>query len=198
MTSVLAAASFVVAMLVARPAGAAARLRRSSPDVRADEGGHARSGPRWRRARSPAEDGQASEPLPGPLLLDLTAAVLASGSSPDGAVRAVGAVLAARGDPRGSRLLARSVDLTRAPEAADPEPVLDALTEALRLAVLSGLPPAELVRRAAVEERRRGAATRRAAMRRLEVLLVLPVGLCLLPAFVLLGIAPIVIDLLAG
>ena len=33
---------------------------------------------------------------------------------------------------------------------------------------------------------------------RLEVLLVLPVGLCLLPAFVLLGIAPTVIDLLSG
>jgi tight adherence protein B len=66
------------------------------------------------------------------------------------------------------------------------------------MAVSAGLPPAALVRRAAVEERRRAAAVRQRAVRRLEVLMVLPVGLCLLPAFVLLGIVPVIVDLLTG
>jgi tight adherence protein B len=75
---------------------------------------------------------------------------------------------------------------------------LQVLEDAVRLAVTAGLPPAALVRRAAAEERRRAAAVRQRAIRRLEVLLVLPVGLCLLPAFVLLGIVPVVVDLLLG
>jgi hypothetical protein len=75
---------------------------------------------------------------------------------------------------------------------------LEVLDEVVRMAAVAGLPPAALVRRAAVEERRRMASTRQRATRRLEVLLTLPIGLCLLPAFVLLGIVPVVVDLLSG
>jgi hypothetical protein len=75
---------------------------------------------------------------------------------------------------------------------------LAVLGEVVRMAAVAGLPPAALVRRAAVEERRRMASTRQRATRRLEVLLTLPIGLCLLPAFVLLGIVPVVVDLLSG
>ena len=100
--------------------------------------------------------------------------------------------------PRGGdRLMTRA---RRQRGAADPtdDVGLDVLRDAVRLAASAGLPPAALVRRAAAEERRRASAARQRAIRRLEVLLVLPVGLCLLPAFVLLGIVPVIVDLLVG
>ena len=78
------------------------------------------------------------------------------------------------------------------------DPALAVLRDAVRMAALAGLPPAALVRRAAAEDRRRVGAVRRRAIRRLEVMLVLPVGLCLLPAFVFLGVIPVVIDLFGG
>lgn len=87
----------------------------------------------------------------------------------------------------------------RSPSASGAtDPALTVLREAVRVAALAGLPPAALIRRAASEERRRLGAARRRAIRRLEVILVLPVGLCLLPAFVLLGVVPVVIDLFSG
>ncbi len=70
--------------------------------------------------------------------------------------------------------------------------------ESLWLAARSGLPPTTLIRRSAVEERRRQTAAQLRAVRRLEVLLVVPAGLCLLPAFILLGVAPLVLDLVLG
>nr|WP_269327108.1 type II secretion system F family protein [Kineosporia mesophila] len=141
--------------------------------------------------------------MPGPLVLDLIAALVESGAPPAAALRGAGAVLAELGDPRGEKLL-RLSDLVTGPipepEPGSPEPdgVTAALTEALTLAARSGLPPSALIRRAATEERRRQATARAAAIHRLEVLLVIPGAVCLLPAFVLLGIAPLVIRLVAG
>ena len=100
-----------------------------------------------------------------------------------------------RGEPRRRLTSARR---QRAAADATDDAGLDVLRDAVRLAASAGLPPAALVRRAAAEERRRAAAVRQRAIRRLEVLLVLPVGLCLLPAFVLLGIVPVIVDLLTG
>jgi tight adherence protein B len=54
------------------------------------------------------------------------------------------------------------------------------------------------VRRAAEQERRRQISAQLKAIRRLEVMLVIPGGLCLLPAFVLLGIVPLVLQLIFG
>lgn len=141
--------------------------------------------------------------LPGPLLLELVAALLESGAPPPVAVRTIGGVLSAEADPRGAVLLTLAVHLEHGgPVPVDAhlhgDPGLAALVEAMQMAVSAGLPPAVLVRRAAAEERRRLSSAQRRAVRRLEILLVLPVGLCLLPAFVLLGIAPMVIDLLGG
>ena len=52
------------------------------------------------------------------------------------------------------------------------------------------------LRAAAEDQRRERASAQAVAVRRLAVLLVLPTGLCLLPAFLLLGVVPLVIDLL--
>jgi len=158
-------------------------------------------------------------PMPGPLVLDLVAAVLEGGAAPHSALQAVGAALAAVGDPQGDELLLRAVRISH-PAAIDAaaspagsesvqgarprgpgipaSSLLPALEEALSLAARAGLPPTALIRRAAAEERRRQLSAQLRAIRRLEVLLVIPAGLCLLPAFVLLGIVPLVIRLITG
>jgi hypothetical protein len=71
-----------------------------------------------------------------------------------------------------------------------------ALDEVLLLARDSGLAVAPLLTATAAEERRRHAAEARVAAARLGVRVVLPTGLCLLPAFVLLAIVPLVLALL--
>jgi hypothetical protein len=175
--------------------------------------------------------------LPGPLVLDLIAALVQSGAPPPAALRAVGAALQAVGDSRGADLLSASARVSRpgstagaafvvesmtkvvpavgfwvgrpgsageaaaegsAGRQAGPDRLTEVVEEALGLAARSGLPPTALIRRSATEERRRQAAAQMRAVRRLEVLLVVPAGLCLLPAFVLLGIVPVVLDLILG
>jgi len=80
----------------------------------------------------------------------------------------------------------------RTPERLGP------LAEALAAAWVHGSAPGpELRARAAAirRERRRGA---RSAAGRLGVHLVLPLGLCFLPAFVLLGLVPVLVSLTRG
>lgn len=72
----------------------------------------------------------------------------------------------------------------------------DPILEALDLATGTGIAPAALVRAAAAEHRRREAAAHAAAASRLGVMAVLPMGLCLLPAFVLLTVVPLVLGLI--
>jgi hypothetical protein len=170
--------------------------------------------PLQRPARHPVRNGRrlvpraslrtaSGEPLPGPLVLDLVAAVLAGGASPTAALRVVGGALSRTGDPAGRRLELLAAELMHPstddkvyPPSADDWVAV--LREELVLAVRSGLPPTALLRRAAEERRRRTAAAQRRAVQRLEVLLVVPTGTCLLPAFVLLGIVPVVLGLLRG
>jgi len=72
------------------------------------------------------------------------------------------------------------------------------LADALESAWQSGVAPG-LVLRARADQLRRERRTRtREAAARLGVHLVLPLGLCFLPAFVLLGLVPLVISLAGG
>lgn len=139
--------------------------------------------------------------LPGPLVLDLVAALVESGAPPTSALRDTGAVLADRGDPRGARLL-RLADLIGATTELSAQGHEDrttmALAEALSLAGRSGLPPSALIRSAAEGERRQRKTDLGKTIRRTEVLLVIPGAVCLLPAFVLLGMAPVAIRLMTG
>ncbi|WP_395243836.1 type II secretion system F family protein [Agromyces sp. MMS24-K17] len=70
--------------------------------------------------------------------------------------------------------------------------------EVIHLAAEAGAPVADLLR--AEARRRRRAARSEAAMRaaRLSVRLMLPLGACVLPAFVLLGVAPLMISVVVG
>lgn len=147
------------------------------------------------------------------LLLDLLAAMLDAGVSIDAALAllaglhpdAVGAaldrVVAARrlgadwptaiamADGTASSLRAGS-------QSREALAALGPLLEAVVFAATTGTPSAELLRSRAGElrGRRRRETERRAAS--LGVRLVLPLGLCQLPAFICLGIAPVVVALL--
>jgi len=82
------------------------------------------------------------------------------------------------------------------PSAGGAEALIGGVVGALLLAARSGLPPADVVRECAHTARRSRAEHTSRRLGRLPVLLVLPLGLCLLPASALLGIAPVVLGLL--
>lgn len=130
-----------------------------------------------------------------PMALDLVAAVLAVGRSPQDAVRIVAAHTP---PPLGSELtaLAHRVRLASDPAAAwrslDGGP-LEPVGRAVARSEASGAAIVPLVRDAADELRRRAAAERRELVGRVAVRTAAPLGLCLLPAFVLVGVAPTVI-----
>ncbi|WP_123702367.1 hypothetical protein [Curtobacterium sp. PhB130] len=72
------------------------------------------------------------------------------------------------------------------------------LAETLGLARRAGVPAAALLRAAAEDLRDDDAADALAAAERLGVRLVVPLGVCVLPAFVLVGVVPVVIGILSS
>jgi pilus assembly protein TadC len=163
---------------------------------------------RWRRrARAAAGVASSSEAAHAqalrqlPLVADLLAACIAAGADPVRAARAVGESL---GGPVGEVLArgAAQVRLGGEPRAAWRQlasvPGAGALAGLLERAGDSGAPAAEPVARLAAEARaERGRATA-AVARRAAVLITAPVGLCFLPAFVAIGVLPVVIGVAGG
>jgi Flp pilus assembly protein TadB len=134
-----------------------------------------------------------------PLVADLLAATLAAGVPVEQSLpviaRAVG------GPAEGSLLLVhRRTQLGEAPESAwavlDQRPGLGAIARSVSRSSRTGAPLAALLSAAAVDLRAEAAAVSRAEVRSTSVRAVLPLGLCLLPAFALLGIVPVVGGLL--
>ncbi|MDM7888744.1 type II secretion system F family protein [Curtobacterium sp. RHCJP20] len=72
------------------------------------------------------------------------------------------------------------------------------LDEVLALSRRAGVPAAALLRAAAEDLRDDAAAAGLAAAERLAVRLVLPLGVCVLPAFVLVGVVPVVAGVLSS
>lgn len=137
------------------------------------------------------------------VVLDLLAAALGAGS---GVPRALGAVGQAAGGRHGDALRRAGDALVLGARwdrawAGAPEP-LGPVAEALRGAWVDGAPPGAALRAAGQELRRQRSANARTAAGRLGVRLVLPLGCCYLPAFVLVGLVPVLlalgIDLLGG
>ncbi|MBQ0848178.1 type II secretion system F family protein [Streptomyces sp. NPDC057620] len=136
-----------------------------------------------------------------PLAADLLAACIAAGASPVMAARAVGEALEG---PVGARLARGAAEIRLGGEPAEAWHALAALPGARGLARLlerageSGVPAAVPVARVASEARaeRGRAATARA--RRAGVLITAPVGLCFLPAFIAIGVLPVVLGLASG
>lgn len=181
-------------------------------------GGRAHGRDRWRvagrrdgpvaagRRRLPGatpRGGRALDPMPpeaaAAVVIDLLAAACATGVPVPRALEAVGHAI---GGSRGA-------DLNRAAGAlawgapwrdawAGCEQVLLPVAEALRPSWEDGAPPAGPLAAAAEQERRDHHSRALEAASRLGVRLVLPLGLCYLPAFVLVGLVPVLVSLAAG
>ncbi|GGO55224.1 hypothetical protein GCM10012287_45990 [Streptomyces daqingensis] len=133
-----------------------------------------------------------------PLAAELLAACLAAGSAPDRAADAVGRSM---GGPLGARLTRAATELHLGAEPAavwgrfGTLPGGATFVRSMERAGSGGVPAAESVTRLAAELRAtasRAAATR---ARRAAVLVTGPLGLCFLPAFLAVGVAPVVIGL---
>ena len=69
---------------------------------------------------------------------------------------------------------------------------------AIRVASAAGAPVAELLRSEAEEARRSALADAAERVERLSVTLMLPLGVCVLPAFMLLGVVPMIVGIIAS
>ncbi|MFF0225765.1 type II secretion system F family protein [Streptomyces sp. NPDC004629] len=160
---------------------------------------------RWRRrqrAAGGAEKADAAEAARQlPLAADLLAACIAAGAGPVIAAQAVGEALAG---PVGEGLARGAAEMRLGGEPAEAWRRLAALPGARPLARLleradeSGLPAAGPVARLATDARAQWARTATARARRAAVMVTAPVGLCFLPAFVTVGVLPVVIGLAGG
>ncbi|MFI6337860.1 type II secretion system F family protein [Streptomyces sp. NPDC050535] len=159
---------------------------------------------RWRQRRGagPAEEyDQARAARQLPLAADLLAACIAAGAGPVVAAQAVGEAL---GGPVGERLArgAAEVRLGSEPAAAWRKvasiPGAGPLARLLERAGESGVPAAVPVGRLAAEARAEWGRTATARARRAAVMVTAPVGLCFLPAFLAIGVLPVVIGLAGG
>ncbi|GHD85733.1 type II secretion system F family protein [Streptomyces naganishii] len=136
-----------------------------------------------------------------PLAADLLAACIAAGAGPVIAAQAVGDAL---DGPVGQALARGAAEVRLGGRPADAWRRLAAIPGAAALARLleradeSGLPAAGPAARLAADVRADRARTATARARRAAVLVSAPVGLCFLPAFVAVGVLPVVIGLAGG
>lgn len=161
------------------------------------------AGPRVIRRLEPRSERRHRERLLAdlPLALDLLASCLAGGAPLAAAARAVAAALPG---PIGARLaaVAAGLDVGSPPAeawsllgGAQRDDPLGPAARALGRAAEGGAPVAAAVSRLAADARADAAARAEEAARRVGVLAVAPLGLCFLPAFVLLGVVPVVVGL---
>ncbi|ROS76576.1 type II secretion system F family protein [Cellulomonas sp. PhB143] len=141
----------------------------------------------------------AAAPVDLTVLLELLGAAVHAGA---GVPRALGAVGAAVGGPDGTAMVRAGRALVlgaRWDDAWDGAPErLEVVAEPLRATWESGSAPAGALHVALTELRREVRARAQRAAGRLGVRLVVPLGLCFLPAFVLIGIVPVLISLGSG
>ncbi|MFF5255594.1 type II secretion system F family protein [Streptomyces leeuwenhoekii] len=136
-----------------------------------------------------------------PLAADLLAACIAAGAGPVVAARAVGEAL---GGPVGDALARGAAEVRLGGEPGEAWRRLAALPGAgplarlLERADVSGLPAAGPVGRLAADARADRARAATARARRAAVAVTAPVGLCFLPAFIAIGVLPVVIGLADG
>jgi pilus assembly protein TadC len=213
MTAQLLAMLLVAAALVMAPGPAGprsrlqSRLRRPVTATRADPAsgthwmiGHGvtRRGDTWWARRSATTD---VEPLALAGAWELLAACLRAGMPVPVAVRAVAEGLDAPAGPalrRTAALLALGADPTQAWQPALECTATARLAKAARRSGRSGTALAESLTRLAAEVRAGAREQSEARAQRAGVLIAAPLGLCFLPAFLAIGVVPVLIGLAAG
>ncbi|KPC66068.1 type II secretion system F family protein [Streptomyces chattanoogensis] len=132
---------------------------------------------------------------------DLLAATLASGAGPREAAEAVGRSLDGTVAER-LRQVAAELRLGGEPAVVWPRlaalPGAGGLARCMERAGISGVPAVEPVARIAAELRAEHGRAAAARARRAGVLVTLPLSACFLPAFLTLGVAPVLIGLAGG
>ncbi len=152
-------------------------------------------------ARAQTARGGPRRHAPLPLAADRLAACVSAGAGPREAAEAVGDSL---GGPVGERLARTAAELRLGGEPADAWGRLGAipgaagLARCLERAGATGAPAADPVSRLAEGLRTERAREAAARAQRAGVLMVGPVGLCFLPAFLVVGVVPVVIGLASG
>jgi len=130
------------------------------------------------------------------VLLDLLGAACSAGASIPGALAVVGA---AAGGARGPTLTRVAAALALGGSWAEAwsgaEPALEPVASALQPSWQDGVAPAGSLRAVAATLRRERRTRALEAAGRLGVRLVLPLGLCHLPAFVLVGLVPVLVSM---
>lgn len=133
-----------------------------------------------------------------PLAADLLAACIAVGAGPREAAEEVGESI---GGPVGDRLARTAAEIRLGGEPAEAWgrfaeiPGAGPLARCLHRAGSTGAPAAEPVARLAESMRTERAAAAVARAHRAGVLITAPVGLCFLPAFLMVGVVPVIIGL---
>lgn len=159
----------------------------------------------WRtlRAREPTAARRHREQVSGalPHVVDLLAVALASGASPGAALATVAAAV---GPPVARELravehgLALGRDPVRVWKEAAAVPGLEALGHAMVRAVDTGASVADALHRLAEDLHAAERLTAETRARSVGVRVAAPLGLCLLPAFVLVGVVPLVAGTVAA
>lgn len=147
------------------------------------------------RARSRRRDRGGQVGVDAAVALDILAAAISAGASVPTALAALGASM----PPAQGLVLRRAaavLELGGDWEAAWAEAggEFAPVARALQPAWVDGVAPEELLAQAAASIRARRLDAAKDAAARLGVRLVLPMGACLLPAFVLLGIVPVLLS----
>lgn len=164
---------------------------------------------RWQRARLGQAPRAAAEAAATaaestrqlPLAADLLAACISAGAGPREAAEAVGESL---GGPVGEQLARTAAEIRLGGDPAvawgrfGAIPGAAALARCLDRAGSTGAPAAESVARLAAVMRAERTSAAVARAQRAAVLITAPLGLCFLPAFLTVGVAPVVIGLAGG
>ncbi|MDF4254277.1 type II secretion system F family protein [Streptomyces sp. WMMB303] len=149
-------------------------------------------------AQDPRNSTERAEEEQLPLVAELIAACLAAGAGPARAAEAVGSSV---GGPLGTRLARAAVELRL---GAEPALVWGRFAErpwgvdfarCIERAGAAGVPAVESVARLAVELRDSRARVAGSRARRAAVLVTGPLGLCFLPAFLVVGVVPVLLGL---
>ncbi|MDQ1047427.1 type II secretion system F family protein [Streptomyces sp. V4I2] len=160
---------------------------------------------RWRlrqaaaRAETEYDAQEAARQLP--LAADLLAACIAAGAGPVIAAQALGEAL---GGPVGEGLARGAAEVRLGGEPGEAwrrlasTPGAGTLARLLERAGVSGLPASAPVARLAADARADWTREATARARRAAVMVSAPVGLCFLPAFIAVGVLPVVIGLAGG
>jgi hypothetical protein len=149
---------------------------------------------RWRRRTRPRPDKAADDVRQLPLAADLIAACLAAGAAPREAAEAVGCSL---DGPLAQALTSAAAELRL---GGDPSSCWGRvwpreLGRCMERACTTGVPPVKEISRLAAAYRAEQARAALTRARRAGVLATAPLGVCFLPAYLLVGVAPVVIGL---